>query len=829
MPNLAIVVGIDKYWTALNGLTGAVADAIELASWLLGSGEVAAERIYLGLHPDLHSPPVPPALAASPVFEPTLDGLDALLTDLVDNPPADVERLWFYFSGHGASSSNPAYVAEAICLKDFTDHAHRKALEIASLRGVLNGIPAERRFVLIDGCRDQVFRDDIRFGTLSRQPRAAPGVPRNFELRATSAGRTAVEAGGRGLFGQHLLAGLRGEGGAKRWDPNARDGEGAYIVHWRALSGFVAERVSKPGGLAPDQLVTDMGERPANDDPELARFDPDTFGRLKLYVHLRQPEPSPVGARIWARRNDSLDEEIADPASANPVTLELVPSAWVVFAKCEGYRSRPRQKAIAVYENGIALELELEPKSPAPLLPHAKQPHLDILAARGLAKREPPRLGAGFGILEIFAAGCRIDALNPPLRVSIFHETGALEIEYPFPQPLALKPGVYRVRLELPDGSADEQMAGIEAGESDELRFRLPERRGGALTAALAVANKPPPREGLIQPSEPLGWLAGASLVTVASIAWGQAVQHFVGDLAQLGLGDGWQEDGRPGVQIVIANDEASDTGQRLALTPKVYLWRMFETNRGDHRRLLAANPAVPISSARFPVEPAGYWVELEDADGRRRSGFKLATAVLPGHATLVVRHPVAAGRVEVLQFAVPLAASHDFESRRYLTNGLVHAEALQRARLHGRDPLSDPTVAGLARGDWFEPFSALLVAAALLDRSVAEEAARTMLETLFTRLKALDAPLADLSILMGAVAERAGDPVSARMHFATALALRQAPVVDKLLDAFARGLDAHGFTGEVRDWVAEKTRQAVSNPLWTLRREDDINARQPP
>ena len=390
-------------------------------------------------------------------------------------------------------------------------------------------------------------------------------------------------------------------------------------------------------------------------------------------------------------------------------------------------------------------------------------------------------------------------------------------------------PGIYRARLELPDGSAEEQLATIEAGEGDELQFRLPERPGGALAAALATVSKPPPYEGLIVPSEALGPLAGGSLVTVAAVAWGQAVQHYAGELAQLGLGYGWQEDGRLGVQIVIANDEPGETGTLLALTPKVRLWRMFGTNRGERRRLCAANPAVPLSSARILAGPGGYWVELGEADRRRGSGFKLATAVLPGHATLVVRHLVAAGRVEVFQFAVPLAASHDGESRHYFTNGLVQAEALQRARLHCRDPLSDPTVAGLARGDWFEPFSALLVAAALLDRSVAEEAARTVLETLVTRLTALDPPLADLPILKGAVAERVGDPVSARGHFAAALALRQAPVVDKLLDAFARGLDAYGFAGEERDWIAEKTRQAVGHPLWMLRREDDIKTRRPP
>jgi hypothetical protein len=88
-------------------------------------------------------------------------------------------------------------------------------------------------------------------------------------------------------------------------------------------------------------------------------------------------------------------------------------------------------------------------------------------------------------------------------------------------------------------------------------------------------------------------------------------VQHFKGELAQLGLGDGW-EDGGMAVQ-------ASETEQRLALTPVVHLWRMFETNRGEPQRLRAAQPAVPLSSARIPAEPGGYWVELADADRKKR------------------------------------------------------------------------------------------------------------------------------------------------------------------------------------------------------------------
>src|SRR5690606_8586350 len=120
-----------------------------------------------------------------------------------------------------------------------------------------------------------------------------------------------------------------------------------------------------------------------------------------------------------------------------------------------------------------------------------------------------------------------------------------------------------------------------------------------------------------------------------------------------------------------------------------------------------------PIVSTSLVADPGGYWLQTRDTARARRAGCKLATHVLPRHVTLVVRNPLPSGHVALLQFAVLRDPAHRLE----IQVGLVQGEAVQRARAGGRDPLADPAVRGLVRREWFEPFSALLAAASLLDR----------------------------------------------------------------------------------------------------------------
>ena len=73
MVNHAIVLGIDRYATDLESLTGAVADAHDFASWLVSSDEVPAANVRLGLLPSNESPALPALLQNCPVVGTKLD------------------------------------------------------------------------------------------------------------------------------------------------------------------------------------------------------------------------------------------------------------------------------------------------------------------------------------------------------------------------------------------------------------------------------------------------------------------------------------------------------------------------------------------------------------------------------------------------------------------------------------------------------------------------------------------------------------------------------------------------------------------------------------
>lgn len=308
-----------------------------------------------------------------------------------------------------------------------------------------------------------------------------------------------------------------------------------------------------------------------------------------------------------------------------------------------------------------------------------------------------------------------------------------------------------------------------------------------------------------------------AGVATVATIATAQSVLGRPGSLSKLGLAQSWLHTNKTGVQVVIAIDEASD-GQAdysATLTPNVRLWQMFDTNSGIHERLSVPNPGVALSAAELSVSPGGYWLELQDPDRAQQRGFKLATVVLPDHVTLVVRNQVGAGRIEILQFAISRNPANFEDGLR----ALVNAEALQRSRLLGRDPLVDPVADAMTSGAWFEPFSAMALAAVLMDLG---DAGAEKFGWMLKHLARAAIETVDTLVLRGVAADRAGTPDVARGHFEKALHLRQAPTIDRLLDHLDAGARLHGLGGREHRWIVEKMDQAIGHPLWTLRHEDE-------
>ena len=223
----------------------------------------------------------------------------------------------------------------------------------------------------------------------------------------------------------------------------------------------------------------------------------------------------------------------------------------------------------------------------------------------------------------------------------------------------------------------------------------------------------------------------------------------------------------------------------------------------------------MPVTSTSLALSPGGYWLQLRDADRQRRAGFKLATQVLPGHVTLVVRNPTPSGEVVLLQFAIRRDPAHRID----LQAGVVNGEALQRARAAGRDPLADPVLLELAEGRWFEPFSAFVAASALLDRG---EEGHDAFRKILAALSAREIGGADAAVLQAALAAMSGRDEEAALHVTRALSLAQAPIVGSLLERLDGEARRLGIAGPDADWVAGKLHETTGHPLWTLHREDD-------
>lgn len=389
MASYALLIGVDRYGSRRESLSGCVADAIALGQWLVGPGRVAPENVRLALASEDPSLMVPPELARSERVEPTLEGIDQALRVMrqaVAEAPA--ERLFVAFSGHGASANQPAYTEEALCLEGFTTSVYTRTLEVRSFLMVIDAIAAAERFIFIDGCRNHVFDDDSRFGVLGQQPGRAPGDLRNYILRATAPGRKAVEAEGRGLFSRHLVAGLKGEGTAKRFEFFEGGLGGGYRVTWNRLVAHVQKRIGENVAVNRlKQLVQESGERPAGYDPLLANYHQDNFPDSQFIISLKASGTPPAGTKIRYLRDGEFDShEVLSPTGQTELVLSLPQATFRFSVRAPGHNWAPAQRLVELYEPQQEVEFALAEDGP-PLAPFA------FVANPGPLIAEQPRGG----------------------------------------------------------------------------------------------------------------------------------------------------------------------------------------------------------------------------------------------------------------------------------------------------------------------------------------------------------------------------------------------------------------------------------------------------
>ncbi|HWO24839.1 MAG TPA: caspase family protein [Kofleriaceae bacterium] len=205
--DFGLVIGVDHY-PRFRSLQGAIADATSFHSWLCEAdgGGLAPEHARL-----IVSRPEPAA--------PLQHEVDEQLLELVTEADelGGGRRLYFHFSGHGASSSGEAGEDVALLLARWSRSLARLALSTDGYRSALGAMGLFEEIVIsLDCCRTTAMHAVGLPPTLTHEPRAQPCATRTFLAYATELGRPAFEVpapeGGRwqGVFTRCLLEILRG-------------------------------------------------------------------------------------------------------------------------------------------------------------------------------------------------------------------------------------------------------------------------------------------------------------------------------------------------------------------------------------------------------------------------------------------------------------------------------------------------------------------------------------------------------------------------------------------------------------------------------------------
>jgi hypothetical protein len=202
--DFGLVVGVDHY-PRFRSLQGAVADATRFHVWLCDAdgGGLAVQHSRLVL-----SKPNP--------VSPLQDEVDEQLLEIVTAADAigGGRRLYFHFSGHGASSPDESGEDVALLLAKWSRNLARLALSTDEYRGALGGMGLFEEIVIsLDCCRTTAERAVGMPPTITLRPQTQRCTTRTFIAYATEPCRSAFEAPDnelwQGVFTRCLLMALR--------------------------------------------------------------------------------------------------------------------------------------------------------------------------------------------------------------------------------------------------------------------------------------------------------------------------------------------------------------------------------------------------------------------------------------------------------------------------------------------------------------------------------------------------------------------------------------------------------------------------------------------
>lgn len=356
MSNFAIVIGIDKYSDRRlkeQSLTAAVSGSLSFAAWALDKGGVAPENLILLLGADAQDlrtlsnekPEWERFLGKDGIHGAYQDATADNIRDAVDRATRaqNLERLFFYYAGHGTSApgaSDGRDLAPVLIPtdKDVLDLRSGLLIPLSEITQALHRNGPREQFFFIDACRGFELKDvQLPIGS-SCGPQNAPRLARTssnaqYLLLATSPGQASFEVEGNrtSVFNGPLIEALSGQSPAMRYE-GERD---RYVVRLSTLNDYISKEIAAGAIEQWPEPIT----RGATNDPELVSFDAGEIKPVTLKVFVDPALALQVcKVKVWEITNNAV---IKIPEKTNlpyPANFALYPRTyWITAEPEEGY------------------------------------------------------------------------------------------------------------------------------------------------------------------------------------------------------------------------------------------------------------------------------------------------------------------------------------------------------------------------------------------------------------------------------------------------------------------------------------------------------------
>jgi Caspase domain len=252
MPVRGLILAVEKY-PQITGfgqeLPGTAGAGAAFRQWLLDVKKADAANILFCTDD---------AAAEGRTAGTSVDAMIQAISSLVQQGKDRTSELYVFFSGHGIlfDEDERKRAADVLLAGDFAapQDSGRCVLRLDELQTKLQVVMGPgNHYYFIDACRNVLDASEIDVTGMGKAyGRSVLGDPTLYTLFSTSRGEVAYL---KSHFSEHLLAGLRGSGRAKRWDP---DGGDEMEVAYDSLKRYVQEKLAGP--QVPDGEMKGSGD-----------------------------------------------------------------------------------------------------------------------------------------------------------------------------------------------------------------------------------------------------------------------------------------------------------------------------------------------------------------------------------------------------------------------------------------------------------------------------------------------------------------------------------------------------------------------------------------